>query len=334
MNEIENFFLNKTLNERIESAILLSLYNGEAYLNQLLKSLETQTISSILFLRDDGSQDQSLKVANTFAKKHVNSLTIHLDSNSSQNIGVIQSFSLLLQKAKQNSEIEYFFFCDQDDIWLTDKVEKALAAIQEIETSKGKGQPILYHSDLELVDESGKALGKTFWKRMDLDPKISNSLARLLCQPTITGCSMAINRALAEKIDLIPIGAKMHDWWIGLVACCFGTIKSDPVPQILYRQHSANVIGSTGISKNRVKSHLRNLRSYVKEWQHERDTRWEQARAFLGLYQESLSSKDRTILEQFLNARDKSWILRKLLQFRYGFWQQAWYRNLVAFFLF
>ena len=210
------------MNKRI--LILLTTYNGARYLKQQIDSLLNQTYKNFeIIARDDGSSDNSFEILMSYDIKTLESI---------KNIGAKGSFGTLLEYAVQNSDSEYFMFCDQDDVWENDKIEKTFTKMLEMEKSN-PGTPLLAHTDLKVVDERLVSIADSFWKYQNIDPK-KDSLNRLLMQNTITGCTMMINRKLAELALPVPKECIMHDWWIGLVASVFGRIDVIKVSSKIY----------------------------------------------------------------------------------------------------
>ena len=134
-------------------------------------------------------------------------------------------------------------FCDQDDVWNNDKIEKTYKKMQELEKLYGDSIPLLAHTDLEVVNEKLETLSFSMWKSEHINPR-ANTLNKLLMQNTITGCTMMINRTLAMKSLSISSKAIMHDWWIGLVATAFGKIGFIEESTMRYRQHGRNDTGA------------------------------------------------------------------------------------------
>ena len=75
----------------------------------------------------------------------------------------IKSLRNLLNYTIKKSEFDYFMFCDQDDVWCSDKIEKTLKKMKCMEATYG-AIPLLVHTDLELVDESLKTIASSMWK--------------------------------------------------------------------------------------------------------------------------------------------------------------------------
>jgi len=94
-------------------------------------------------------------------------------------------------------------FCDQDDIWNIDKMEKTLFKMQQMESQYGY-VPILIHTDLEVVDENLNVIDTSFMNFQKIDP-MKNEFNNFLMQNTITGCTEMINRNLAKKSLPLPL---------------------------------------------------------------------------------------------------------------------------------
>jgi glycosyltransferase involved in cell wall biosynthesis len=220
-------------------AILLSTYNGEAYLEAFLNSIISQTNREfILLIRDDGSSDGTTDIVHKFTSQYSN--FIFLESKG--NLGSKLSFGELLEYALSKNHFNYFMFADQDDVWLDDKISVSIQKIKEME-GRYLNLPILIHTDLIVVDEELNLLADSFWKYQHLNPKF-DQLNRLIMQNVITGCTVMFNHKLAKLSYSIPDNSIMHDWWIGLVASAFGKIGYIAKPTIYYRQHSTNTLGA------------------------------------------------------------------------------------------
>jgi glycosyltransferase involved in cell wall biosynthesis len=219
--------------------ILLATYNGGKYLRQQLDSIIGQTNSTWrLIIRDDCSGDDTTVIIEEYSSKHPDQI-VPL-SNSGQNVGVVRNFSLLLDHATA----DYVMFCDQDDIWLTDKITATFEKMLETEKQYGSVMPLLIFTDLTIVDEDGSSIrADSVWEYQQLNPSNVTHLNRLLLQNIPTGCTVMINRALREKAVPIPAEAAMHDWWLTLVAAVFGRNVYLPQATVRYRQHGMNVCG-------------------------------------------------------------------------------------------
>lgn len=221
--------------------ILLSTYNGERFLKKQLDSILSQTYTEWrLLVRDDGSSDNTNAILKKYHQKNSQKIII-FPNNINQNIGVIKSFEFLLQQSNN----EYIMFCDQDDIWLPNKIEISFNTIKELEVKHSSSTPIAIHSNLTLIDENENLLHNSFWQFANIRPNILNTNIKFLAiSNSATGCTMMINKALKNIVLPFPEKVYMHDMLIALTACKHGILHPIYQPLILYRQHNNNTIGA------------------------------------------------------------------------------------------
>ena len=233
-------------------AVLLSTYNGEKFLGEQLDSLLAQSHKNfILVVRDDGSRDRTVSILESYAGDHPE--RIHLLSCDGVNMGASASFAFLADYVLKSKEFLglksiYMMFCDQDDIWYPQKIEKLLSAMLATEADNGSTLPIIVHSDLEVVSEQNTVIAKSLINYQGLEIE-RNSFSNLLISNLVTGCTALINESLAKKALPIPESAIMHDWWLALVATAFGKLVYLNIPLVHYRQHGNNTIGAKEFTK-------------------------------------------------------------------------------------
>ena len=181
---------------------LLSSYNGERYIKQQIESILGQSYQNFtLLIRDDGSSDRTREIVAEFSQNNKNIVSYY-----GENIGVVKSFLELLQAAPSgNSEI--YLFCDQDDIWLPEKLQ---ATASHFSCSKYPNK-MLYCFRLRYVDQNLKILGLS-------QPPIYVSLKNAVVENIATGCTMAFGHSIRERLlEADPEKMIMHDWWAYLV---------------------------------------------------------------------------------------------------------------------
>lgn len=219
--------------------ILLATYNGVRFLDSQLSSIFSQTYSNWhILIRDDGSNDGTVQLLDHFAARYPK--CIKIIQNHERGLGARGNFARLLEYASA----PYVMFCDQDDIWMPNKIEVLIQKMLQLEASMGSSTPILVHSDLEVVDKDLNTIAKSFWQYQYLSPTSGQGWNTLLVQNTVTGCATLVNRALYRKALPIPTEAIMHDWWLALVAAVFGHLEALPQPTVRYRQHLTNDTGA------------------------------------------------------------------------------------------
>lgn len=285
-------------------AICMATYNGEKYIEEQINSIVQQNYDNlVLFIRDDGSKDNTKEILNKLEKEHPNKIVI-INDNSLKGGSSKKNFAAILGWVNSNYNFNYFMFSDQDDVWMEDKVKKCIDCIK---TEESNGMcPILVHTDLKVVDEKLDVLGDSFFKYRALNPN-TKDLRHLIIQNNITGCTMLWNKELNNILNIEADAVAMHDWWIALTASAFGKILCIDQPTILYRQHNNNVVGATKV--NTLSFIIKRLTgsSHVKETLNLSIT---QAKEFLNYYREKLSSEQINIIEKYANIMNHNKIIR------------------------
>lgn len=223
--------------------ILLSTYNGERFLREQIDSLLQQSFTDWkLLIRDDGSIDNSVAIIAEYAKSFPKKIAIL--SDNAGNLGPAFSFEKLLAA----STAPYIMFCDQDDVWLPNKIKITLEKMREMEQKYGKDLPLLVHTDLQVVDSHLKVIANSMWEYMQFKPEISESDMHFLAVGNcVTGCTVMINQK-AKQISL-PFHKRiiMHDAYIALCVMKYGKVSYSPIPTIKYRQHGKNECGAKAV---------------------------------------------------------------------------------------
>ncbi|MBJ8325320.1 glycosyltransferase [Streptococcus pacificus] len=227
--------------------IVMATYNGEKFLAEQIESIQKQTFKDwTLLIRDDGSNDQTRTIIQAFVKKDSR---IHLiDSEKFDNVGVIKSFYTLVKR----ESADFYFFSDQDDVWLEDKLEKTLAKAQTFPSDK----PLLVYTDLSVVNQNLEMMTESMIEKQS--HHANTTLLQELTENTVTGGTMLINHTLAKKWT-VDDNILMHDWYLALLASAMGNLVYIDRPTQLYRQHDNNVLGArtwTKRMKKWLKPHL------------------------------------------------------------------------------
>ena len=207
-------------------AILLSTYNGSEFLKAQLDSLLEQDYPNFtIFIRDDYSTDSTIQIIETFEKQYPEK--INFLKENFRNIGVLKSFTRLLNYA----EADIYFFCDQDDIWLPNKIATMQAQFNNDE-------PKLVFCDSEII--GNYASYHTFFRRHPLSKK---QISRGLFIGFVPGCMMAFNQKAKIEYLKSNIDVGLHDSKMFLVTYLTGSICFYDKPLMHYRIHSNNTVG-------------------------------------------------------------------------------------------
>ncbi|MBJ6879714.1 glycosyltransferase family 2 protein [Vibrio cholerae] len=228
--------------------IVLATYNGEKYVSEQIKSIQTsksydENVSRLVIV-DDGSTDDTLLILEEFCRLD-EKLVVKTNLGKKGPKGNF-SYGLSLCDA------EYTLLCDQDDVWLDDKIEKTFCKMRSLEERYGEKTPLLVFTDLLVVDSELNTIGKSFFKYQSINPDWSEKLSQLVVQNVAPGCTMMVNRALLDLASPIPREAMMHDWWLMIVASAFGKIAYLDEPTIMYRQHENNQVGAKSLKFSRL----------------------------------------------------------------------------------
>jgi glycosyltransferase involved in cell wall biosynthesis len=224
-----------TTSGKLTVHILLASYQGEAYLAQQLESIAAQTYSAWqLWVSDDGSTDTTREIVAQFASQVTQTVVI-LDGPCK---GVTQNFFHLVNTVSLDNSNSLYAFCDQDDVWLPEKVARAVAQYQSQILSDE--QPFLYCGRTEIVDANLRHLGYSAIPTRPL------GFGNALLQNIAGGNTMVFNSALLQTLRHInPLHSVWHDWSAYLVATgCGGILYFDKEASVLYRQHKLNAVGA------------------------------------------------------------------------------------------
>jgi len=207
---------NQNVHPRV--AILLSTRDGEKYLAKQLQSLlDQEQVQVQVFWSDDGSKDQTVSVLQSFQQDlslHLINLAVEYDAGD--------HFLKLLYQVPQN--FDYYAFCDQDDIWLPQKLHQAIQQLTHHHCD-------LYGSRTQLIDEQDRYLQQSLY--FSQPPSFHNALV----QSIAGGNTLVWTRKLHHQIRKYPVAhVPSHDWWLYLFSTFMGfSMYYDRQPFTLYR---------------------------------------------------------------------------------------------------
>lgn len=210
-------------------AVLLSCYNGEKYIREQIDSILGQTgnFELQLIVRDDGSTDRTKQILDEYKKKN------RIEWYGGSNLGPAKSFLDLLYRF---NGYDYYAFSDQDDVWMSNKIDEAIRTI-----SKYSDNPVYYFSNAVLVGEKLNVIRSVVYNQ---PPRVD--FRTITCAGGALGCTSVINNKYAEFIvkHRKPEKIIMHDAYLLEVAAAIkAKVIYDPMPTMLYRQHEDNSVG-------------------------------------------------------------------------------------------
>jgi len=213
-------------------SVVLGTYNGAAYLEDQLRSVQAQTWTNLEIIAiDDGSTDRTVGILREYAARDSRIKVII----NEQNLGFVRNF----EKGCSLSKGRWIALCDQDDYWLPEKVEKMVHAIGDY--------PMIY-CDSDLCGPELQPMGT---KISDLVHYQSFDDCRQLCVfSRMYGHATLITRSLFDKAS--PFRKEVpHDGWLAYHATLYGGVKYLPEVLVKYRQHAGNVFGVVGGKKKK-----------------------------------------------------------------------------------
>lgn len=214
-------------------AVIMPVYQGGVYLKSQIDSILGQTYSDFhLYIRDDGSSDDSLRIIESYAR---HDRRVKIVESHSVRLGLTGSIKHLLSAVRE----ETVFFADQDDVWLDFKIEAMLARFPR---TAGPSMPAVVFSDLEVVDSNLKLIAPSFWEMRGIKP-VNLKFRHVIRRNCVAGCACAINQSMLNMARKMPDDA-VHDWWIAGVAAQQGILVPVYEQLVLYRQHKSNTIGA------------------------------------------------------------------------------------------
>ena len=223
-------------------SVVMAVYNGEKFILKQLESLYKQTkqIDELIVI-DDCSTDNSVSII----KKYIKDNEIknwHIFYNN-KNLGYIQTF----KKAISKTNGEYIFLCDQDDIWLDNKIELVTKIFEENQKIKSLCTSFMKidDNDNEILDKFKrpfsanhglirKNIYKNEIKKIDLNTILTFNIS--------PGCTCAFRSNIKKEIINSKINIP-HDWMINIISAIGDGTYFYNKELIKYRIHSGNTLG-------------------------------------------------------------------------------------------
>ena len=222
------------MNKESKVVVLLAAYNGEKYIKKQLDSILNQRgVDFSIIISVDKSNDSTLLIVNEYVNEYSN---VYILPYGESYGSAGKNFTRLLCEVNLLS-YQYISFADQDDIWLPDKLNRAVCELE-------KNNADAYSSNVTAFWETGKKkLVNKSYPQVEFDH---------LFESPGPGCSFLLSYDLALLIQT-HLQSKlkqnqfiwMHDWYCYSFARHHGfNWYIDPVPLMLYRQHQSNVVGA------------------------------------------------------------------------------------------
>ena len=270
--------------------VLMSTYNGEKYIREQLDSILNQkNIDVSILVRDDGSTDTTKDILDEYK------LNGKLDWYSGENLRTAKSFLDLVIKAPITAD--YYAFSDQDDIWLENKLNRAVDLLEELDDKL----PRLYCSDYQLVDTNLNILP-------DNNHVSTETFNAAIVSSCCTGCTTVFDRNLKEVLSKqMPDIVLMHDDWAHKVCLAVGgKVVFDKEKNILYRQHGNNVDGGIRTTSSRANKIIKRIKDKDR-------IRSKQLNEIMRIYGIEMPINNKEMLAKVVNYYNRSFLYRIML---------------------
>lgn len=286
-------------------AILMATYNGAKFLAEQLDSIADQTYSNWrVVVSDDGSSDETLAILAEYQKAWGQN---KLEIRRGPRIGYCANFlSLACDKL---TKADYYAFCDQDDVWLPNKLK---VAVDYLNAHQNAG-PYLYCGRTHYVDVNLKPRGAS-----PLFP-YPRSFRNALVQSIAGGNTMVFNQGVKALLEQVgPVNVVSHDWWVYMLTTGAGGVAFyDTKPEVLYRQHCGNLIGENTSALARFERLTMLMQGRFRAWNTMNVAALQRARV-------CLSEESIDILDEFVRLRDSTLLHRFRMIEVCGLYRQTW----------
>ena len=213
-------------------SVALAAYQGEAYIEAQLRSILPQLAhDDEIIVSDDKPGGATERIVRRAMADDPRVLYVE-----GKGQGVVANFVNAIRHCRGDK----IYLCDQDDVWLPDKVRQVTEAFDA-------GATLVLHNayvtdkDLNITDYSFFALRGS-----------KPGFLRNIVRNSYMGCCMAFDRSLLKKIMPMPKHLPMHDQWIGLIGEKYGKVAFLDAPLIYYRRTGSNVTGGETTTKQKL----------------------------------------------------------------------------------
>ncbi len=187
-------------NTKASISVVIATYNGIDYIPEQLDTIRTQSLPpDEVIIADDGSSDGTYEFCADYITRHA--LTGWRVYQNPQNLGPQKNFRHVLAECTG----QYVFTCDQDDIWMPDKIASMVSVMQ--------AQPqisLLTSNYIGLVNGKPATVHMKYITRNDgsLIPLRLHDSGLATLRP---GCTFCFRHKLLEKFSVMDFDDALHD---------------------------------------------------------------------------------------------------------------------------
>lgn len=218
--------------------ILVATYKPNiAFLEQQIESILNQTHKNIhIIISDDCSEDEKVeKILKQYAQKDER-ISFYVQE---KNLGYIRNFEFLLKQSKAN----YVAFCDQDDIWDKEKIEKTLEKLKQKDVD-------LVYCNARHINEKNELIHSNYFQYKNMPLVKGKNKILAISRYLGLGCSQVFTASVREKMLPYTNLVMAHDWLASFVASEGKGVDYIEEPLFSYRLHTENVFGGRSLQQN------------------------------------------------------------------------------------
>lgn len=282
--------------------ILLATYNGEKYLEPQIYSIIYQTYKDwTLYIHDDGSSDNTINIIRRFSERYSNIVYVEDDK---KHLGPGANFMHLLNSSKA----ELVCFCDQDDLWLENKLEVMAKCFESVDS---ESPMVVYSQARDYFSNNHNYIGRYSYSCKHFT--IRDSLFK---NGGIQGCAAMFNAAMRDFINIEHTFVAMHDQILMLAGIVTGGIRYIDDVLFLYRQHNSNTTTHQPQSALESLGLIKNFNIPVIEKPY-----YEGLLSFYNAYKCQISERDKKLFELYFGMpkRDRFSRIFIILIYRFPF---------------
>ncbi len=302
--------------------IIMCVYNGEKYIKEQIESILHNSITDWrLYISDDGSTDRTYELAAGYAKAYPQKiiLTTHINA-ADPSIHFLEKIRDVSMKMQAD---DFIMLCDQDDIWYNNKIELTLEHMNHLVVKNSNKKPLLVCTDVEVVNEKKEQLAESFRRMIHYSIKKLDT-AHLLMEHKAQGCTIMINKVLADKIRQLPQVITKHDMWLEMIAVTMGKVDYVDEPTMAYRRHAEQYTAGE----------MRFWKMVVEQLKHMKEQKYmvyglaPQTKEFLRIYGQELDGEHKELVETFATLEQQGFWQKRYNIIKYHMWKTGVIRNI------
>jgi GT2 family glycosyltransferase len=224
--------------------VLICTYNPNDYLIEQVNSIIKNGIADIIISDDsDNSQIESKALLKSLVESNDTRIEV-IEGAKKGNA----SANFLNAICALDDSVEWLFISDQDDVWLSNKVEIYEKSLSKLDAN---GEPVAICSDAIVVDKKKKIISSSLQSMINRKNDILLT-DDILFNNCAQGATLCLNKSMIMEIkrlkDIVDFNCLedfyMYDWFIAILAKYKGKCIYLDDPTIYYRMHGLNEVGA------------------------------------------------------------------------------------------